>query len=128
MSINSDNKTKILIIDDNQGILFVMKQALELKDHHVRTVSSFEGVDAIVEFSPDIIFLYVSLADQDGRAVCRELKSNNATKDIPIIMLTAYSDAHKLAKEATADDFLSKPFELEDLWEKTEKYTKQKTT
>jgi len=114
---------KIMIIDDNEGILFAVKNALVFKGYEVYTAETFEGVSAVVTVAPDLLYLDVSLVGKDGRLVARELKGNIQTKFIPIVMLTAYPNASELAKEAGAEDFLAKPFELEHLWNMTEKHT-----
>jgi len=114
---------KILIIDDNEGILFAVKKALELKGYEAHTSETFMGVIAVANVAPDLLYLDVSLVGKDGREVAQELKGNDKTKHIPIVMFTAYPNASELAKEAGADGFLSKPFELELLWKMTEKYT-----
>ena len=113
---------KVLVIDDNAGILFVMQKALGLKGYEVHISETFAGVAYIEKIAPDLIYLDISLVGKDGREVARELKSNRRTKHIPIIILTAYPNAGELAKEASADDFLPKPFELTDLWDMTAKY------
>lgn len=113
---------KVLVIDDNSGILFVMREALQLKAYEVHTSETFTGVKKIEKIAPDVIYLDISLVGKDGREVSRELKKAARTKHIPIIILTAYPNADELAKEAGADDYLSKPFELERLWEMTAKY------
>jgi len=116
-------KKKILVIDDNAGILFVMKQALGLKGYDVHTSESFTGVPDVAQLAPDLIYLDISLVGQDGREISRELKLNARTKHIPIIILTAYPNADELAKEAGSDNYLPKPFDLQDLWKMTAKYT-----
>ena len=115
-------KKKILVIDDNSGILFAMQQALQMKDYDVRTAESFTGVAAVEKTAPDLIYLDVSLLGQDGRKVSRELKGSDGTKNIPIIMLTAHPNADELAQQAGADSYLPKPFDLVHLWEKTAEY------
>lgn len=119
---NSNIKKKILVIDDNQGILFSTKEALRLKDYDVYTSETFVGVDAIIKIMPDLIYLDISLVGQDGRVVAQELKGNERTRHIPIVILTAYPNAVEIAKEAGADDYLSKPFELSGLLEMTAKH------
>jgi CheY-like chemotaxis protein len=116
-------RKKVLVIDDNSGILFAMQKILELKDYNVQVSETFTGVDAVKKSAPDLIYLDISLVGQDGRDVARELKGDERTKHIPIVILTAYPNADELAKEAGADDYLSKPFELADLWKMTAKYT-----
>lgn len=115
-------KKKVLVIDDNTGILFAMQQALGLKEYEVHTSETFAGVAAVVKIAPDLIYLDISLVGQDGREIARTLKADKKTKDIPIIILTAYPNAKELAKEAEANDYLPKPFELENLWNMTAKY------
>jgi CheY-like chemotaxis protein len=114
---------KILVIDDNTGILFIMREALLLKEYSVHVSETFAGIDAVIAIAPDLIFLDVSLIGHDGRDVAKILKGHVQTKRIPIIILTAYLNVEALAKEARADACLSKPFELERLWEIAEKYS-----
>jgi two-component system response regulator VicR len=116
-------KKKVLIIDDNKGILFAMQKALDLKDYDVHISETFVGVCGVEKVAPDLIYLDISLVGKGGREVAQELKGDERTKDIPIVILTAYPNADELAKEARADDYLSKPFELTDLWKMTAKYT-----
>lgn len=114
---------KVLIIDDNPGILLAMKMSLQLKQYEAHTHETFRGVEAINELAPDLIYLDMSLVGQSGRDVAQELKGDSRTKNIPIVIFTAYANGEELAKEAGADDFLLKPFELALLWEMTAKYT-----
>jgi CheY-like chemotaxis protein len=58
----------------------------------------------------------------DGLAVCKYLKLNSATKDIPVIMISAYHKLRSKAKEAGVDEFIEKPFELKNLLHTIEKY------
>jgi two-component system alkaline phosphatase synthesis response regulator PhoP len=116
-------KKKVLVIDDNAGILFVVQQALELKQYEVHTSENYPGIRLMEDISPDLICLDVSLVGQDGRDIARELKSDPRTKHIPIILLTAYPNAADMARESGANDALSKPFELTLLWEMAAKYT-----
>lgn len=116
---------KILVIDDSPGILFIMQKALQLKKHAVKTASTFESADAVHKISPDLIFLDISLGQANGKVISRELKSNKLTKHIPIVILTGYPNAEKIAEEAQADDHLSKPFGLVYLWEMVTKHTEK---
>jgi CheY-like chemotaxis protein len=109
-------KKRILVIDDNQGMLFVIRKALEIKKYDVRTSVDFCGIAWVEEISPDMLFLDVSLDDKDGCEVSREIKSNESTKNIPIIILTGYSNGPELARGALAQGHLSKPFDLLNLW------------
>ena len=114
---------KVLIIDDNAGILFAMRKALKLKEYEVYTSDTFTGIDAVEKIAPDLIYLDISLVGNDGREVAQELKGDERTKHIPIVILTAYPNADELAREAGADGYLCKPFELADLWKMTATHT-----
>lgn len=116
-------KKKVLVIDDNQSILFATQKALEFDGYAVSTAESFAGVPVIEKDPPDLILLDVFLGSQDGRQISRELKKNEGTRNIPIILISAYSNVDKLAEEAEADDCIAKPFTLVELFEKVRKYT-----
>jgi two-component system alkaline phosphatase synthesis response regulator PhoP/two-component system response regulator MtrA len=116
-------KKKILIIDDNPGILFALQKALELDGYEVDATAVFEGAEGVSISSPDLIFLDIFLASQDGREITRELKGCKGTKHIPIVILSAYPGIEELAKEAGADDHLAKPFELAALFALAKKHT-----
>lgn len=126
--MRAGSRKKVLVIDDNSGILFAMQQALQLKDYEVYVSETFAGTDAVMKISPDLIYLDISLVGQDGRAVTKELKGDERTKSIPVIILTAYPNADELSKEAGADDYLPKPFELEHLWKMTAKYASPRSS
>ncbi len=123
MSTPTAQKKRILVIDDNAGILFVMQKALDLKEYDVHVSETFAGVDSVEKITPNLLFLDISLVGQDGREVAKKLKADERTKHIPIVILTAYPNADELAREAGADDHLSKPFDLADLWKMAAKYT-----
>ena len=123
MSTRTTQKKRVLVIDDNTGVLFAMQKALDLKNYDVHISETFVGVDGVEKVAPDLIFLDISLVGQDGREVAQKLKANERTKHIPIVILTAYPNTDELAKEARADDYLSKPFELAELWKMTAKHT-----
>lgn len=63
------------------------------------------------------------MSGQDGREICKLLTNQNHTKDIPIILNLANKDTELFAKEAGANDFIAKPFEMDDLLDKVAKYT-----
>ncbi len=108
-----------MVIDDNPAILFAVKQTLGHKGYSVHSLEKFTGVSEVLAWMPDLIYLDISLDGQNGRDIAWEIKSDERTKHIPIIILTAYANAEQLAKQAGADGFLSKPFELDQLWATT---------
>ncbi|MBN1518229.1 response regulator [Candidatus Sumerlaeota bacterium] len=105
---------KILLADDEEDIKVVVRIFLEGKGHEV--VLAFDGLDAIDmarQEKPDLIFLDVMMPVINGYEVCEKLKADPATKDIPIVMLSAASHADSIKKglDAGAADYIVKPFD-----------------
>ncbi len=117
---------KVLVIDDDEGILSAFEAVLEGEDYTVETFSNPELLQTLHENNlPDLILLDVLLSGADGRDICRQLKNKPLTKDIPIIMISAHPGAAKTIKKAGADDYVAKPFEMDELLQKIAKYTKR---
>ena len=113
---------QIVIVDDDVDILEFMQLTLAYAGYDVRVSTSGKDLQQIRPSDlPDLILLDVKLAEEDGRAICQHLKTNEQTKDVPIIMLSAHVSVRQLRQECPADDFLAKPFELDILLEKVEK-------
>ena len=110
-------KGKILIVDDREVNLRLLEAMLTPLGHKVYMAhNGKECLDAVVEINPDLILLDVMMPIMDGLATLIHLKSNPATKSIPVIMVTALTELKERinALEKGADDFLSKPInELE---------------
>ena len=106
----------VLVIDDDEGILEAFEVMLESAGYTVLSSSDAELIHSLTPKQlPDVILLDVLLSGVDGRDICRKLKSDPLTKNIPIIMVSAHPSAYKTIKQAGADDFLSKPFEMDEL-------------
>ena len=109
---------KILIVDDEPDIVELVKINLEKNGFDV--ISSYTGggiFDLFKKFSIDLVILDLMLPDIDGLEICKILKSENETKNIPIIMLTAKdTEIDKvLGLELGADDYITKPFSPREL-------------
>ena len=118
---NSDQK-KILVADDDPGIVDAIQIMLETVGYHVSTTVNGSTVRDMKDELPDLLLLDIWMSGQDGRDICRLLKQQATTKHIPIIMVSANKDTAKIAREAGADDFIAKPFEMSELLSKVEKY------
>ena len=102
----------ILIVDDNAQNAELLQAYLEPLDCRVRI--AVDGVDALEQVDqrqPDIILLDIMMPRMSGFEVCRRLKSNPETKDIPVVMVTALNELADVERgvDSGADDFLSKP-------------------
>ncbi len=106
---------KVLLIDDDPGIIEVLKMYFEKEGYNVSIC--MQGDKAIATFNvakPDIIILDLMLPGMDGNDICREIRK---TSNVPIIMLTARTDTLDkiVGLELGADDFVPKPFEPKEL-------------
>lgn len=114
---------KILVVDDDQGILDAFTAILESADYKVVTHSNPDDLNKVIKkVSPSLIILDVLLSGADGRQICKKLKASTITKKIPIIIVSAHPSAAKDLTASGADDFLEKPFDMEELLGKVEKY------
>jgi CheY-like chemotaxis protein len=109
---NTDKPPAILVVDDNQQNLEVLQAYLE--DIYCRTIPALDGIEAleIVEKDPpDLILLDIMMPKMSGFEVCRRLKNNPKTAEIPVIMVTALSEFGDIERgiDSGTDDFLSKP-------------------
>lgn len=108
----------VLIVDDNRINLELAQAILENAGHEVRIAADAdEALAAIAAERPGLILMDVQLPGIDGLALTRRLKSDPATRAVPIVALTAYAmkgDAEK-AREAGCDGYISKPIEVRTL-------------
>ena len=118
----SQTKPTIVVADDDPSILEAMKLVLEFHDYTVETVSDGAVVDAVETLQPKMLFLDISMPGIDGRDICKQLKAVETTKHIPVIMISANCSLPKSMKESGANDYLAKPFDLQDLLDKVSKY------
>lgn len=121
---------KILIIDDEVDLVETIRFPLELEGYQVLVAyQGEEGLQLARKENPDLIILDLMLPKIDGYKVCRFLKFDEKYKHIPIIMLTARSQEKDrlLGKETGADEYITKPFDLDDLLNKIKKYISSKT-
>jgi DNA-binding response OmpR family regulator len=113
---------KILIADDDPGILDAIAIMLEFEGYEVECITNCSSLLTMENGFPDLLLLDIWMSGTDGRDVCRQLKQNEISKAMPIVMISASKDIEWSALQAGADDFLAKPFDMDDLLEKIEKY------
>jgi excisionase family DNA binding protein len=112
-------KRKALVVDDDMELVELIRDVLESDGRFdVRTVNNgFDAGMMVKEYHPDVIVLDVMLPDINGKEVCQRVRSDPAMDDVRIICISGMVEADKIAelKEAGANDFLQKPFEVEQL-------------
>ena len=109
---------KILVVDDDQDILILVQMVLSMNNFVVEAISRWEEIgDRIKSFKPDLILLDVALIGADGREICKQIKTANETKNIPVILFSAHADVADSLDESLAQGFIAKPFEISHLLE-----------
>jgi len=109
---NQEKLPMVLVVDDNQQNLELIQAYLE--DVECRTKAAHDGIEAldiVARSKPDLILLDVMMPKMSGFEVCRRLKSNPQTSDIPVIMVTALNEFGDIERgiDSGTDDFVSKP-------------------
>lgn len=114
----------ILVVDDDPDLVETVAMMLESKDCEVgRAYDGVEAEQSIKERRPDLIVLDVMMPRKDGYVLCSELKADEQTRDIPIVLLTAVGEAvptttytHADGMSTEADDYIAKPIDTEGMW------------
>jgi two-component system response regulator MprA len=112
---------KVLVVDDEDNIIELVRLGLRYEGFHVEVASDGEqGLTVAQRVNPDVIILDIMLPGIDGLEVCRRLRNNPTTSDIPVLMLTAKDEVSDriLGLQTGADDYLTKPFDFYELLER----------
>lgn len=111
-------KSKILIVDDAVDTVELLRKRFRSEGYDTaEAYDGEEGLRQVSEYNPDLIVLDVMMPKLDGLEVCQRLKSDENTKYIPILMLTAKGEVEDKVKglDIGADDYLAKPFDYKEL-------------
>lgn len=118
-------KRTILIVDDEIDFVNMIKIRLESKDYRVIGANDGqEGLKKAQKEKPDAILLDILMPGKDGYTMMRELKLNEDTKDIPVIVVTAKTGMSDLFELEGVEDYLVKPFDDKELLKRIEKVLK----
>lgn len=114
----NEQKQTILIVDDNIDTVELLRKRLRAEGYNA--LEAYDGEEAlkkVYEKIPDLIVLDVMMPKMNGYEVCKRLKTDEKTKFIPVIMLTAKSDVESKVKgfDIGADDYVPKPFDYREL-------------
>lgn len=115
---DQQTRLKVLIVEDEEHIVDFIKLGLKYEGFQVEAVDNgAEALTAILRVNPDLVILDLTLPEVDGLEVCRNIRSNPVTADLPVLMLTARSEVEDkvVGLETGADDYITKPFEFEEL-------------
>ena len=112
------NERKVLVVDDDPGMREVLESILVLENTMVYTaVDGKDAVQKTLALMPDLILLDVNMPKLNGLTFCKAIRAGKETRNIPVIIITSLTAAGRLEEcmEAGADDFLGKPFAVEEL-------------
>jgi len=107
------SKKKILIVEDEESLLKLESILLTSRGYDVKGVADGRAaLESIATAKPDLVLLDIMLPEMDGFEVCRQIKSNEVTRHIPVIMLTAKKSREDMIKgeQVGADWYITKPF------------------
>ena len=113
---------RILVVDDDPGIGEMLREMLSDAGYEADIEANGQAMRQLAEPLPDLLLLDIRLSGTDGRTICEQLKRQPATSSLPIIILSAHKDTRQIAREAGADAFLAKPFQMADLLSLVAKY------
>ncbi len=119
------NKT-ILVIEDDRSTIEILLLILQNAGYKVDVATDHNLGFLKTKIYPRLILLDHNLGQKNGSDICKELKNNDETNHIPIILISAMEDVGIIAKEACADDYIAKPFGIQVLLSKIEKALEKK--
>ena len=109
---------KILVVDDDQDLLSMIKGFLQRQGYEVAVTTSCEqGVEIFYSFRPGLLLLDINVGSEDGRVMCRKIKARAENAHIPIIFISANAEALATYEEHGAVGALDKPFDFMRLLE-----------
>lgn len=115
---SSTGSPSILVVEDESDIAEVVQFNLEREGYHVDTVADgLEALRAVTDSPPDLVILDIMLPGMDGLEICRRLRADRATVDVPIIVLSARGEEldRVVGLELGVDDYVAKPFSPREL-------------
>jgi len=118
-----DKQKKILVVDDDPDIVEFLQELLVQEGYSTAITDKGDYVEKLRDSGlPDLIIIDVLLSGKDGREIVKHLKNQEETRHIAVIMFSAHPGAEKTARAAGADDFVAKPFEIDEVLAKIAKH------
>jgi DNA-binding response OmpR family regulator len=120
-------KALILVLDDDPDICIMIKMVLDYYGYDAMDAENEANAKKIISSNHvDLVIMDMLLSGADGTDICRRLKQDKETSSIPILMFSAHPTARETCLTAGADDFISKPFEMNDMMEKINFFLERK--
>jgi DNA-binding response OmpR family regulator len=107
---------KILVLDDDPDISTMLRLILEYKNYQVVTIHKpLEAFRFLEANKVQLVIMDMLLSGVNGTDLCSELKNTASIRDIPVLMMSAHPNAKEVCLQAGADDFIAKPFDMQDI-------------
>ena len=114
----------ILVVDDDIDLLELVTLVLKRSNYKVTALQDGSKVEPeLSNINPDVILMDIYLGSTDGRNICKSLKSNASSRDIPIILYSAGNITSQSIKDSLADSFIVKPFNNAEILEKIQSFS-----
>ena len=125
--MNMNHSARILVIDDDPDIGIMIKMMLEYKGYFVSVALRADQAEEMMEEENfDLIIMDMLLSGTNGIDLCNDLKKNAKTAALPVIMISAHPNAKEICIKAGADEFISKPFDMQDILAKIQQLVTHK--
>jgi len=119
MKNNDQPVHKILVVDDDPDISMMLKLMLEYKGYAVTILEKPEDtIKALQEDDISMVIIDMLLSGVSGTDICKSIRQNYKMTGFPVLMISAHPNAKEICLEAGADDFISKPFDMNDILSK----------
>ena len=119
MKHETNSPHKILVVDDDPDISMMLKLMLEYKGYKVTILEKPDQITPVLKENDfNIVIIDMLLSGISGTDICAEIRQNFSTNDYPILMISAHPNARKICLDAGADDFIAKPFDMNEILSK----------
>jgi two-component system phosphate regulon response regulator PhoB len=108
-------KKKVLFIENDDAIRHIVALILEEQGFNTLSIPEPSDLNEIIPFRPDVILLDEFINSQPGHRLCLKIKQIEALKHLPVIILSTSNDIELIAKECQANDYITKPFDVDDM-------------
>lgn len=113
------NVKKVMVCDDDRGILDLIELIMEEAGFSVVSeINSLNAISRIEKEKPDLLILDIWMPVLSGDQVLKSIKNSTSIVNLPVIMYSASTEGESIAKVAGADDYIAKPFDLDELMDK----------
>lgn len=115
----NDRPHTILVVDDDPDISMMLRLMLEYKGYTVHTAGRAEETYAVLKNNKiDLVIMDMLLSGANGTDICSTLKQDDRMRHVPVMMISAHPNAREICLQAGADEFIAKPFDMQDILSK----------